>query len=74
MDERSAGLENPPASFSWEACMNRQQRRKAGMKDARQPVFQMTQEDIERIRRKSYDKAYADAADTAVALLLSMPI
>lgn len=49
--------------------MNRAERRAAGMKK-KQPVYQMTDDAILKIK----EKAYADATDTAIVLLLSMPI
>ena len=53
--------------------MNRAQRRAAGI-TTKQPVYQLTPDAIRKIRKEAYDKSYGDAADTAVVLLLSMPI
>lgn len=54
--------------------MNRAERRGAGIKNTRLPVYQLTPDAIEKIRKDAYQKAYADATDTAMVLLLSMPV
>ncbi|HCW22791.1 MAG: hypothetical protein LIV24_08200 [Eubacterium sp.] len=53
--------------------MNRAERRAAGMK-AKQPVYQMTTDAIEKIRKDAYQKAYESATYTAMVLLFSMPV
>lgn len=53
--------------------MNRQQRRAAGIKE-KQPVYQMTPAMLEGLKKEAYQKSYTDAADTALVLLLSIPI
>ncbi|MGN1023399.1 MAG: hypothetical protein ACI4OJ_07875 [Lachnospiraceae bacterium] len=54
--------------------MNRAERRAAGMKKVKQPVYQLTEDAIRKIRKEERDKAYGAATDTAMVLLLSMPI
>lgn len=53
--------------------MNRQQRRAAGI-TGKQPVYQMTPDMLASLKKEIYRKSYSDAADTALVLLLSIPI
>ena len=53
--------------------MNRKQRRAYGIKE-KEPVYQMTPAVLERLKKETYQKSYSDAADTALVLLLSIPI